>query len=69
MERYVVVEACPTEEFPEGHLVQLKVDNQTFTIHSGYPDAVYENRQAAEWARDMLCIALDNLVNLENSKP
>jgi hypothetical protein len=53
MERYVTVGNC----HGEGWQPILTVGNQSFRV--GLPDV---DKEGAEWMRDMLCIALDNLV-------
>lgn len=59
MERYTNIRPVIVQDFPDAHLLFLKVDNQEFSIDSGAH--FYETKAEAEWARDMLCIALDRL--------
>lgn len=61
MERYVEVRPVVVEDFPDAHLVFLKVGNQGFSLdHGGC--GYFETRKEAEWTMDMLCIALDRMV-------
>jgi hypothetical protein len=53
MERYVTVTQFANSE---PWRVRLSVGVQSFEIGDGYDD-----REDAEWTRDMLCIALDAL--------
>lgn len=64
MEKYVRVIPYPTGKYPDGHKVTLKIGVQSFLISDGV-GAVYETKEAAIWCRDMLCIALDELITLE----
>ena len=57
MERYVKIQPVITED-GEQFAVYLKVDNQEFRVGQ-FPD---ETLEGAEWLRDMLCVALANLV-------
>jgi hypothetical protein len=61
MERFVTVTPYATHEQPDGHQVQLVVGNQSFLL-SDWSAEYHETKEAAEWVRDMLCIALDALV-------
>ena len=61
MERFVTVRPYATHEHPDGHQVQLVVGNQSFILSDGNV-GYHETKEAAEWVRDMLCIALDALV-------
>lgn len=58
MEKYVELRPVVVENEPDAHNVILKVGNQSFLLG---PFAC-EDRAHAEWTRDMLCIALDNIV-------
>jgi len=62
MERYVRVRPWATEAHPDGHKVELVIENQGFPISNG-ADYYHETRQEAEWCRDMLCIALDRFAS------
>lgn len=63
MERYVVIRPQPSEDEPDRYQMRLEIGNQGFQINGG-PGC--ENEENALWMRDMLCIALDNLVKLES---
>jgi hypothetical protein len=54
MERYVAIEPTVDEEFPDAQNVYLRVGNQRFCVTKH----ACETKAAAEWTRDMLCIAL-----------
>lgn len=60
MERYVRVRPFPTEETEDSHKLELVIDNQGFLLSDGASNC-HESREAAEWSRDMLCIALNEL--------
>ena len=57
MERYVTIRPVVTED-GEQFALYLKVGNQEFRVGQ-YPD---ETLERAEWMRDMLCIALANIL-------
>ena len=67
MERYVKVVPYPTEANPDACKVVLSIGVQSFTLSDGV-DAYFETKLAAEWTRDMLCIALHTLVDLERQR-
>ncbi len=56
MERYVEIRPVLVRDWPDAHLVFMKIGNQQFQIG----DAL-ETKEEAEWSRDMLCIALDRI--------
>lgn len=58
MERYVEIEPVVMEGYPDAHNVFLKVTNQQFRI-TPYG---CETKEEAEWTRDMLCVALAQIV-------
>ena len=60
MERYTSVTPCIVDGCPDAHALLLKVGNQSFMLSAGGQD-FYDTKDEAEWARDMLCIALDNM--------
>lgn len=60
MEKYAEIRDVVVEGAPEACRLSLKVDSQSFLIGD-----YFETRAEAEWSRDMLCIALDRLVNSE----
>lgn len=55
MEKYVEIRTYPGD--PDAYAIILKVGNQGFRL-----EPVCEQLAEAEWFRDMLCIALDNIV-------
>lgn len=57
MERWTDIRPVVVKDCPEAHRLILKVGNQEFWIDSAC--GFYDTREEAEWARDMLCIALD----------
>lgn len=59
MERYVKVQPIP-EESPESYQVRLQIGVQSFLISRGHK-VNHDEKEFAEWYRDMLCIALDTL--------
>jgi uncharacterized protein DUF1778 len=61
MERYVEIKPCSSTT--DEHRVMLVVEQQSFEI-GPYPS---EDKEHAEWLRDMLCVALAKLVRLETS--
>jgi hypothetical protein len=65
MEKYIVVLPQPGDGEPDRHIVRLEIGVQGFEIGNGIG---YEDRQHAEWMRDMLAIALDNLVKAEKEQ-
>lgn len=62
MEKYVEVRPVVVEGEPDAHSVNLVVGNQGFMIG---PYAA-ETKEEAMWLRDMLCIALDRIVQDQN---
>lgn len=60
MEKYVRIRPYQAEARPEGHKVELAIGVQGFPISDGMAD-YHESKEAAEWCRDMLCIALNEL--------
>lgn len=60
MERFTEIKPVIVEGYPNAHTLWLKVNNQSFVISAGFPD-FHETKEEAEWARDMLCIALDSM--------
>lgn len=60
MEQYVRIRPYQAEAHPEGHKVELVIGVQGFPISDGMAD-YHESKEAAEWCRDMLCIALNEL--------
>lgn len=63
MERFVEVAPVIMPDAPDAHNVFLKVENQRFQI-TPYG---CETKEEAEWMRDMLCIALDQVVQSTRS--
>lgn len=60
MEQYTRVSSCATEQFPDAHRLELLIGNQGFLF--GYGDSdTHDTKDGAEWWRDMLCIALNEL--------
>lgn len=65
MERYVRIRPVTIQDWPDAQHVFLKVGNQEFCITS----YGVETMEEAEWTRDMLCVALDQIVrNHANDK-
>jgi hypothetical protein len=60
MERYTEIRPVIVRDFPDAHSVWLRVGNQSFVLSAGGQD-FHDTREQAEWARDMLCIALDGM--------
>lgn len=60
MERYTEITPVVVQDYPDAHVLWLKIGNQRFTIDAGGQD-YYDTREEAEWARDMLCIGLDRI--------
>lgn len=58
MEKYVVVAPVVIEGEPDAHNVFLQVGTQRFCVSPHGCD----NKEHAEWLRDMLCIALARVV-------
>lgn len=58
MERYVTIAPVVMDGFPDAHHVFLQVTNQRFCVT---PEGC-ETKEDAEWARDMLCVALAKIV-------
>lgn len=51
------------------HGVHIVIDSQSFFLPTGNEDEDGAHPAArARWTRDMLCIALDNLVRMENER-
>ncbi len=65
MEKYVRIRHQPRDDEPNRHILMLEIGVQGFSINN---DPACEDRQHAEWMRDMLCIALDNLVKQEEMR-
>lgn len=61
MEKYTEISPIVVKDYPDAHVLRLKVGNQRFTLDAG-GQPYYDTRDEAEWARDMLCIALDEMV-------
>jgi hypothetical protein len=61
MERYTEITPVVVRDTPDAHMLWLKVGNQSFTLSAGGQD-YHDTKEEAEWARDMLCIALDQMV-------
>jgi len=61
MERYVEIAPVVMQDHDDAHNVFLKVGCQQFQVS---PFGC-ETKQSAEWMRDMLCIALNNMVEDE----
>jgi hypothetical protein len=57
MERWTRIQPIVVQDFPDAHILILKVGNQEFRIDSG--NGFFDTKEEAEWSRDMLCIALD----------
>lgn len=64
MERYVTITPVVIEDWPDAHHVFLQVTNQRFCVT---PDGC-ETKEEAEWTRDMLCVALDQVVREQTTK-
>lgn len=62
MERYTEIRPVVVRDTPDAHLLFLKVGNQSFALSAGGQD-YHDTKEEAEWARDMLCIALDAIAN------
>ena len=60
MERYTNITPCVVRDCPDAHVLWLKVGNQSFMLSAGGQD-YHDTKEEAEWARDMLCIALDQM--------
>lgn len=58
MERFTKIIPVIMQDYPDAQNVFLAVGNQSFCV-SSYG---CETKEEAEWMRDMLCIALDQLV-------
>ena len=58
MEKYVEIRPVVMEGSPDAHNVFLKVTNQRFCVTSYACDT----KEEAEWTRDMLCVALAQIV-------
>jgi hypothetical protein len=58
MERYTEIKPIVVDGSPDAHTLWLKVGNQSFILSAG-GQVFHDTKQEAEWARDMLCIALD----------
>lgn len=58
MEKYTEIKPLVMEGFPDAHHVFLKVTNQRFCVT---PHGC-ETKEEAEWTRDMLCVALTQVV-------
>jgi hypothetical protein len=63
MKRYTEIRPVVMEDFPDAHNVYLQVANQSFLV-SAY---ACETRGDAEWLRNMLCVALAQIVMTEGS--
>ena len=64
LERYVTIAPVVIEDWPDAHHVFLQVTNQRFCVT---PHGC-ETKDEAEWTRDMLCIALDQIVRDQTTK-
>lgn len=58
MEKYVIISPVVMEDYPDAQNVYLQAGNQRFCFS---PHGC-ETKDEAEWMRDMLCIALDQIV-------
>ena len=58
-ERFIEIKDTCVEGEPDAKIVRLKVGAQSFTIND-----YVEDQHHAEWMRDMLCIALANVVKI-----
>ena len=61
MERYTEITPVVVQDYPDAHVLWLKIGNQRFTLDAG-GQSFYDSKEEAEWARDMLCIGLDQIV-------
>lgn len=61
MEKYVEIAPVVMMDFPDAQHVFLKINNQRFCVT---PHGC-ETKEEAEWMRDMLCIALDEIARSE----
>jgi len=64
MERYVTIAPVVIEDWPDAHHVFLQVTNQRFCVT---PHGC-ETKEEAEWTRDMLCVALDQIIREQPPK-
>ena len=60
LERFTDIRPIVVEGFPDAHTLWLRVDNQSFMIDSGA--GYFDTKKEAEWARNMLCIAIDSIL-------
>ena len=60
MERFTLIRPCVVRGCPDAHTLTLKVGNQEFLLSNGI-GGYFDTREEAEWARDMLCVALDRM--------
>jgi hypothetical protein len=58
MEQFTEIKPCVVEGEPDAHNVFLKVGSQSFCVTS----FACETKADAEWTRDQLCTALENIV-------
>lgn len=68
MERFVSIRPYATDGYPDGWRVDIAIGNQGFSLSDGN-GPVFESKFSAEWTRDMLCIALGNLVKIAMDDP
>lgn len=61
MEKYTEVRPVIVEGFPDAHTLLLKLGNQRFTLGGGGQD-YYDTKEDVDMMRDMLCVALDQMV-------
>lgn len=58
LEKFIIIQPVVVQGVPDAHNIFLQVTNQRFCIT---PYAC-KTKEAAEWTRDMLCIALEKIV-------
>ncbi len=63
--KYVKLQPVVMEGYPDAHNVLLQVGGQQFCVTKNACDT----KEEAEWTRDMLCIALANIVRKEAPLP